>query len=457
MKKTAYILFTALAFSACNYLDIEPVGQVIPHKTSEYRALMTEAYFRFPYTNSKTYTGMLSDEVGKLNNDLLFTDYATSLPYNYRWEYGRNLFELPYQMYYRAIFVADAIIADVLSADSDSSESNEQILAEAYALRAYAFFDLVNLYGAPYNPATAATDRTVPLSTHIDIEQKYKPSTVAAVYAQILADIESAATNMVVEKQTDNTLNYRFSKKALAAFKARVMLYMGNWQAAYDTAVSLFNAYPLVDLNGLSDTKKLPWKATSDETIFALERPFSGGGGDLVAASALSEKILALFGEGRDNRRSYIIEATKTDPMTGEKAPLGYYIVNRSISDRTSIRIAEMYLIAAEAGAHLDGKLSEAKNHLLSLQAKRLKPAAMDAQRAQVSGMTAKEFLSELADERARELIQEGHRWFDLRRTTRPAIQHTFNGSNYTLPAGDTRYTLPFPQSAIDANPELNN
>ena len=48
MKKTAYILLLALGLASCNYLEIEPVGKVIPHKTSEFRALLTEGYFRFP-------------------------------------------------------------------------------------------------------------------------------------------------------------------------------------------------------------------------------------------------------------------------------------------------------------------------------------------------------------------------------------------------------------------------
>lgn len=59
MRKNAYILLAALGLASCNYLEIEPVGKVIPHKTSEYRALLTEGYSRFPYTSSKAYTGLL--------------------------------------------------------------------------------------------------------------------------------------------------------------------------------------------------------------------------------------------------------------------------------------------------------------------------------------------------------------------------------------------------------------
>lgn len=133
------------------------------------------------------------------------------------------------------------------------------------------------------------------------------------------------------------------------------------------------------------------------------------------------------------------------------------YCVNRSSSDRVSIRIAEMYLIAAEAGSYLPAELEKAKGYLLDLKAKRLKPEAMETQRTKVGAMDAEQLRTEIADERARELIGEGHRWMDLRRTTRPAIVKTYKDRTYTLNANDARYTLPFPQSAIDSNPELND
>ncbi|MFR9250727.1 MAG: hypothetical protein ACLVK4_12770 [Alistipes shahii] len=52
----------------------------------------------------------------------------------------------------------------------------------------------------------------------------------------------------------------------------------------------------------------------------------------------------------------------------------------------------------------------------------------------------------------------EGHRWMDLRRTTRPAITKTATTVRPTRSTRTTsRYTLPFPQSAVDSNPELND
>lgn len=74
-----------------------------------------------------------------------------------------------------------------------------------------------------------------------------------------------------------------------------------------------------------------------------------------------------------------------------------------------------MYLIAAEAGSYLPAELEKAKGYLLDLKAKRLKPEAMETQRTKVGAMDAEQLRTEIADERARELIGEGHRWMDLR------------------------------------------
>lgn len=71
--------------------------------------------------------------------------------------------------------------------------------------------------------------------------------------------------------------------------------------------------------------------------------------------------------------------------------------------------------------------------------------------------MNQNNLIKEILNERARELAFEGHRWFDLRRTTRPSIQKVIDGQSYTLEENDARYTLRIPQAAIDANPELLN
>ncbi len=466
MKKLAYIFLSALTLSSCNYLDITPVGQVIPGSVSEYRALLTEAYgTAYPATSSHSYTCLLSDEVGSLDHSsasgFLVASDGEAASYNFRWEYtSGNMQEYPWLYYYRTIFLANAVIEGIGSASQDTNlESKDQLLGEAYALRAYCHFELINLYGKWYDPTTANTDRGVPLALYNDIEQSYRPSSVAAVYQQILDDLKTASDHMQVDVQPSTDYSYRFSKKVLTAFEARVRLYMGQWQEAYDKATSLLASCTLQDMNetnpsenlGDPDDERLPWLPTSPENILALDRPFGGFGGDIIYGTCLSDGILSKF--DRDNDRRWLFISETVNMETWETV----YKVSRSTSARTSIRSSEVYLIAAEAAAHLDGKLDEAKGYLTSLQAKRFTPEGAEAKATAVAALDQTGLLAEIADERAREFLLEGHRWLDLRRTTRPQIVKTYDGQTYTLQANDSRYTLPYPQSAIENNPELNN
>ncbi|MFP3599610.1 RagB/SusD family nutrient uptake outer membrane protein, partial [Chryseobacterium sp. SIMBA_029] len=128
------------------------------------------------------------------------------------------------------VFYLNQIINEGSKTMQDSPEK-QQILAEAYALRAYVYFDMVNLYGKPYNSATASTDRGVPINLEMDLEAVLKPSSVQEVYNQVHADI-SKAEGLMVEQQQSAGINYRFSKIALLALQARTALYENDWNKA---------------------------------------------------------------------------------------------------------------------------------------------------------------------------------------------------------------------------------
>ena len=109
---------------------------------------------------------------------------------------------------------------------------------------------------------------------------------------------------------------------------------------------------------------------------------------------------------------------------------------------------------SAEAAAHLN-KLSEARGRLLKLIENRYTPEGYTLKKNEIEAMSQEALLAEIQEERTKELAFEGHRWFDLRRTTRPRIEKV--GKTYILEKDDARYTLRIPQAAIDANPELQH
>ena len=127
---------------------------------------------------------------------------------------------------------------------------------------------------------------------------------------------------------------------------------------------------------------------------------------------------------------------------------------------KVSFRGAEVYLIAAEAAAHVDGKLNSAKTYLKNFVETRLTPEYFAQKSAEIDAMNQQQLLDEISDERAREFIIEGHRWYDLRRTTQPEIvKPNPNGTEatITLGTGGVGYVIPYPSEATESNPDLRN
>ena len=66
----------------------------------------------------------------------------------------------------------------------------------------------------------------------------------------------------------------------------------------------------------------------------------------------------------------------------------------------------------------MEGRLELAKTRLKELMVNRLTPDYYAEKAVEIDGMNQNQLIEEIANERARELAIEGHRWFDLRRTT---------------------------------------
>lgn len=443
-KSVSIYIGILLAFSSCDYLDVKPAGQVIPETVTEYRALITRGYDAYP--PFKNLLSARADETFPYAKSYsAYGDYISIALWN-EVNPGDYTPAYPWTMMYNTIFYANSVIENIDDAKIDSKDdTREQLKAEALLMRAYAHFQLVNLYAAPYSNTTAATERGIPLSLKIDIEQKYIPQTVEVVYKQILSDIREGGELMKVEQQPVET-RYRFSRRAAKALEARVQLYRGDWQAALNAAESLMPC-ELEDMNAADYVS--PYKYDSKEAIMTLDkvtdRYFIKG--SLYIIANLADK----YNKTEDRRFvDYYIESD------------GQYWPKKGHGDnvRMTFRNGEVYLIAAEAAAHLDGQLDVSKNYLKQLMKNRLTTEYYSQKAVEVDKMNQEQLLAEIADERARELALEGHRWFDLRRTTRPEIIKEYidqDGVKQTavLQKDDLRYTIRFPKEATANNPEL--
>ncbi len=401
-----------LSLTSCDsFLDIQPVGKVIPNTLEEYRALITTAYgvdlTDRGMCDMRTEDISVSKDEFDQNNFKDIERWVTSNPSGteFGWSY-----------YYQNIYYANAIINKKNEITEGSEAEINQLVGEAYFMRGYMHFLLVNLYGQPYTKEGAPTSKAIPLKLSLDLEEMPSRNTVEEIYASILSDIENAR-QLINHKEWETDYNYRFSKLAVDAFESRVRLYKGEWQAAYNAAERVLEQKSaLEDYNNNNSTDfQMPNTYTSVESITAYENVYSRNG--------INYKII------------------KT---------------NETSQYKCTFRTAELYLNAAEALAQLD-QLPEARDYLLKLMEKRYTSAGYTQKKNEVNAMNQAELITEILNERARELAFEGHRWFDLRRTTRPEQRKTIDGQTLILSQDDERYTLRIPQSAIAANPDLMN
>ncbi|MCZ4695716.1 RagB/SusD family nutrient uptake outer membrane protein [Ancylomarina euxinus] len=437
------IMLALLVLPSCDeYLDVKPAGTVIPETFEEFRALMNRAYYLTPAENSKL--TMRTDEV-KFYRWAWENDIA-SYKDIYLWEDetpAPSTLSFGWQSFYKAIFYANHIIAEGSEITDGTKEEIEQLQGEAYLMRALMHFNLVNQYASHYDLISSAIDKGVPVSTVIDLEANYAPSTVAEVYELVESDLTKGLALLNVEEYGLGK-NYRFTRTAANALQARVALYKNEWANALASAkTTLAIKSDLEDLNNSENL--IPSEYNSKESIMALEEGIHSA---VVNSVFVSDELMGVYDMDNDLRFAKYYSDNGS----------GSYVVSKGGDDkfRCTFRTAELYLIAAEASAQLD-QLDDACDYLNQLKVTRLKPDFYTTEVARTAAMNKAELIKEILTERFRELAFEGHRWFDLRRTTQSEIAHVFGDETVVLRQGDPRYTLPYPQEAINNNPNLAN
>ena len=310
---------------------------------------------------------------------------------------------------------------------------------EAYMLRAYMHFILVNLYAEPYTHCDPKNTKGIPLKLDSDINKVLSRNTIAEVYTSILSDIKEAERLLNVEEWPEGE-TYRFNTLSVPAFRARVYLYMGDWQQAYTNATDVVGKHG--ELEDLTASSTLPNHYQSVEAILSMENIFNSSS---LGAGYVASGLLSLYRSG-DLRKSKFYKQLSASATEVLKAGVNTY--------RCTFRSAEFYLTAAEAALELND-MDNARHYLTELMKKRYLSAIYPTYEAEILSMTQDELREEIYNERFRELAFEGHRWFDLRRTTRQELTKTYKGETYVLQKDDSRYTLRIPADAIEANPGL--
>lgn len=490
------ILIVFGTVSCEDYLEEVPQNKLNPSTVTDYRELLSYGYVTD--TRIMPYLEALGDDIGFFEEDKMYgLNAGVARPDASDVYMGAYMFDLSHEevlgtdiafsSLYKSIYYTNLVINNVDNSSSvtlgdDMQDYKDNLKGEAYVLRAFSYFYLINLYGQHYNPATASSDFGVPITLTTAAEDKgYPRETVEEVYNLMAADLEKAVGLMEanpVEKYT----KVLFDAKSAAAFQTRVALYMQNWDKTIEIANEVLSANPSIfDLSTLSDTYNETDEANFD--VFRtgtdytdLENPnvfFGNGANENIpilsiwptATTFSVSKELADSYEPGDVRRFYFIGThnrvlwgisnTKLNLIKNrEKTPFatsGYYGSFQGHS--RVLRTEEVLLNRAEAYAQTE-KLQLAIDDLNALRIKKFDPNFYTE--LTVAGFTKETLLDYIYTERRKELCFEGHRWFDLKRTTRPAMDRIgYDGREAHLEQNDPRYVLQIPESEIQINPSI--
>ncbi len=357
---------------------------------------------------------------------------------------------------YEAILRANTIINSDIEVPATVQDFANQLTGEAYGIRALMHFDMVRIFAQHYGFTSDNSHPGIPIVTEFDQAAEPTRASVQAVYAQVISDFQQAISLM-----NENRGAGYMSIEAAKALLARVYLYQSNWAQAEAMATEVINS-PNTSLTS-GDSYVSTWMSNgfSPDAIFdvvnlvsdnvgsdALGRMYINEGyGDYLPSKDLTDIIYAR-GDTSDIRAQLF----KEDPtLAGVYAPIR---VNKfpqiDGSDNTPVvRLAEMYLIRAEARA-MTGNESGAIEDLMTIRMR----AWPDAPAVTASGQ---DLLDEIEEEKRIELMYEGHRLWELMRKKRDVVRGdcTAPADVCTITYPNDRFILPIPDAEMNANPNI--
>ncbi|MCP9235844.1 RagB/SusD family nutrient uptake outer membrane protein [Lewinella sp. JB7] len=409
------------------------------------------------------------------------------------WNFNPTLdvIETVYQRHYEEINRVNTVLNRVgmMGEDQISDGVRDDVMAQAKALRASFYFNLVRIYNR------------VPLvlEERENLENlEFTQAEPGEIYAQIIQDLTEAIA--VLEPASNVS---RISKGAAQALLGKVYLQMGGWPlketdkyaAAADQfgAVIASNEYALLDdfqqvfdyENELND--EMVWVVQHDGPGVNIDGTqnsnlgtFMGPAGRLEEGAGwgtawLATKLENTFEREDLRRRVSVAYAPAPRVMEGDSTegpnqwkpwkwqkPNPNNWGNDTPFDYPYIRYANVLLGFAEADARANGTVTQEAVNAINLVRAR---ARGDADPTKVlipytTAMPLEEFVDAVLEERYLELAFEGHRKGDLIRTER-AVEVMSNLEKQTAvwpgPPEPAEYKLlwPIPQSVLDLNPAL--
>lgn len=471
MKKLLYIGVLTLGLVSCSdFLDVDDETKISNDKLFSTISGVEEALNGVYYLiGNGNYYGknmiMYADvKGGNLNvNDLTFINptslyYVPAFQFTHTPESEDDYFvKDSYTHIYSLISAANNIIENIDNAIDATESEKAQAVAEAKAIRALAHFDLTKLYAQPYSYTANAQHLGIPYVLKIiSWDELVSRDLLFDNYENIIADLLDAEMNIGIPLGIEDASYAKayLSKVAVQALLARVYLYKGDWDKAkeYSTKVIENGSVYLLDNSQVVDSYNIA--SPSVEDIFVFDNSGRKIGAPLSKTIGIIENREKLYLTPTND----ILDLYEDGDVRGElfteqlDKPLTKKWIDFAERDRCIpiIRLAEMYLIRAEASLNLPVSDEVQARADLDVIRKRANPNVANLQ---LSGAALKE---ELFQERRRELAFEGHLFHDILRMGRDLRRVDCNAlQNVNIDYPSDLFILPIPEEAIEFNNQM--
>lgn len=483
MKKIIYILPILLIslFSCSDFLDRDAENEV---SNDELFSTVEGAEFAlngvYGTMTAKDYYGgnMLTVPEFKSGNIKFSREVSTAYEGQYEAAYGFNhvaddednsdTSQDMYSHLYELLNQVNNIISYLPDVETLNPDLKNQIMGEALALRALFHFDLCRLYAQPY--AYSINGQNLGVATLLNpIDLFYEPYRLKLyeTFEIIRKDLTDAMPLLSENSRGGSLKRATINLNIAKALMARVCLYMNDFETAeiYATDVIDNSGAQLVPNDDVLDAYSYNEPSLEDIWILSIPENRTSGVARVYGKSirdgevdtriaVASQDLLDLFEEGdvRNNLfESFEINTKIDDKDTTIIEKVSLKFKNEDLNERfvSLIRLAEIYLIRAEARAELGNNIG-ARADLDEIR-----------QRANPGVLPSTELGQFLVDkiilERRKEFCFEGHTYFDYLRKGKDIIREDYNG----LPEGqnimfpDNRMILPIPKHEIDYNGQM--
>jgi hypothetical protein len=477
-KQPLLIIAILVLFTTACKKDLEPYDS----KSNENalgtpEGIQTATYGSYAGLVNADYT-RFEHILGEYTSDNVALSGTTTDPlynvYNYTDFPGNNISTSFWRQAYKVIFSANQIIERI---NDGESPALDHLKGENLYLRAMAHFDLVRFFGRPY-AQDGGVSAGIPIISTTTGDLQPTRSSVKAVYDLMIADLLRARELM------GSTKDSRYASKEVAnALLARLYLYTEDNAKAIEFANLVINSnrYRLLSTEAYK-TYFTAVPESNPETIFAIRHTvadnrlkgaigsmyyndpisLSTGWGELYASVAY---VKLLDQHPADVRHSFIQLQLNANGDTLKRGNVPKYFVNKynwqegvaNLSSPVFLRLAEMYLIRAEANA----KTGNAQLAIDDVNLIRARAGLSGADLYTTGNLKGKATLLDVVlEERRLEFAFEGQRTGDLFRNDLPMVRaypgfHSLDRYNQTIAPTSPRIVFFIPDREIKLNPNL--